>query len=163
MTLFEAIRNRRRPPPPTDDSPDSGSQALTDRHAGMSEREAIGGFTQLDQVELTALEEFERSNRKRPAVLNKLRYLRQREPVPGYDSLEPNAIEAALSECDTLTIKAAREYENKLKKRPSALKAIDTALRAAREREAPVGDGEPPLVVGNGLPAGARPLSDRNR
>ena len=163
MSILESLRNRMRPPARADDSPAADSQTLTDRYARLNERDAVTGLAQLSQVDLTAVEAFERSHRERPAVFNKLRYLRQREPVPGYDALEPRAIAEALSGSDTETIKCVREYESKLRNRPTALKAIDGALRASRGPAAPSGaataDVEQPLVVGNGLPVKVRPES----
>ena len=164
MTLLQAIRDRMHPPDSAGDPPDPDSQALTDRFDRLNEREAASGLTPFDQAELTAIEAFERSHRGRPAVLSKLRYLRQPEPVPGYDALEAHAIGDALSGADTETIKAAREYENKLKKRPTVLIAINRALRASRGQpmtsaRAPDADGEQPPVVGNGLPVRAKPGS----
>jgi hypothetical protein len=161
MTFLETIRNRRRPPAAAAESQEAESQELTDRFARLNEREAVAGLNQFDQAELEAIETFERSHRERSGVLNKLRYLRQREPVTGYDALETDAIEEALTGSDTNTIKAAREYENKLKKRPTALKGIDRALRASRGASAtssrsPTFDASQPQVVGNGLPAKAR-------
>ena len=161
MTFLETIRNRRRPATVAD-SPEAASQELTDRFARLSERDAVAGLQQFNQAELAAIETFERSDRERQGVLNKLRYLRQREPVPGYDALEPDAIGEALSAHGTETIKAAREYENKLRRRPTALKAIDRALRASRgasatSSRAPAFDASQPPVVGNGLPVKVRP------
>lgn len=165
MPFLDGFRNRRRTNDATTDSPEAESQELTDRYDRLNEHDAVAGLRQFDQAELTAIEEFERSHRDRAGVLNKLRYLRQREPVDGYDALEPNAIEGALSGSGTETIKSAREYENKLKKRPTALKAIDRALRKSRSGPAtssrtPTFDASQPQVVGNGLPGKARPESE---
>ena len=160
MTFLQAIRNRVRPDAEAEvpDSPEAESQELTDRYARLNERDAVAGLQQFNQAELESIETFERSNRERAGVLNKLRYLRQREPVPGYDAMEPSEIGEALTGSGTETIKAAREYESKLKRRPTALKAIDGALRtsrggAATSSRSPSFDASQPQVVGNGLPA----------
>lgn len=160
MTFLQAIRNRVRPDADAEvpGSPEAESQELTDRYDRLNERDAVAGLQQFDQAELASIETHERSHRERAGVLNKLRYLRQREPVPGYDAMEPSEIGEALEGSGTNTIKAAREYENKLKRRPTALKAIDSALRASRGRpenstRSPALDASQPPVVGNGLPA----------
>jgi hypothetical protein len=162
MTFLQAIRNRVRPDAEVPDSPEGESQELTDRYARLNERDAVAGLAQFDQAELASIETFERSHRERAGVLNKLRYLRQREPVPGYDAMEPAEIGEALAGSGSGTIKAAREYESKLKRRPTALKGIDRALRTSRGRQAtssrgPALDASQPPVVGNGLPAKVQP------
>jgi hypothetical protein len=41
-------------------------------------------------------------------VLDKLRYMRGSEPLPGYDALSPEEIATALSGADAETVKAVR-------------------------------------------------------
>jgi hypothetical protein len=165
VTLLNAIRTRMHPPTSTGDSEAARPRDLADGYDRLNERDAVAGLAQHNQAELTAIETFERSHRDRPAVLNKLRYLRQREPLAGYDALEPKAIEEALSGSGSETIKAVREYENKLKKRPTALQAIERALRTSRAAQpgtpsrAPALDASQPPVVGNGLPVKVQPGS----
>jgi hypothetical protein len=84
------------------------------------------------------------------------KHLRQDEPIPGYDTLEPSAMADALSDADVDTLKAVREYERKLQRRPAALTEIARALQARRE-PGPAPAYEQPLVVGNGLPIKVEP------
>ena len=140
-TLRNGVHDHSRNGAAVDASPTDASQALTDRYARLDERKAIGSLPQLTQVELTAIEAFERANRDRSPVLSKLRYLRQREPLPGYDALEPDAIGDALSDAELGTIKAAREYERKLRGRPLVLAEIARAVhRAGAQRPAAADD-----------------------
>ena len=67
-------------------------------------------FLDHSQIELEAVESYERSHRGREAVLNKLRYLRGREPFAGYDAMSVDEILAALEEADLATIKRVRGY-----------------------------------------------------
>ena len=173
MNIIRALRNRAQGGKGS--SPDAGTtdqgQALTDRYERLNDRQAVEHLGGLDQVELTAIDAFERSHRDRPAVHDKLRYLRQREPLPGYDALEPDAIVQALSGADQATLKAVREYERKLRARPAVLKEVARALHRPRDDGTAADvDGvataatehEQPLVVGNGLPVkvGAAPKHD---
>jgi hypothetical protein len=180
MNILKALRNGGRAEDRGDDSPDVGhtdaGQQLTDRFEGLNERQAVAQLVHFNQVELTAIEAFERTHRDRPAVINKLRYLRQPEPLAGYDALEPDAITEALSGADRTTVQAVREYERKLQGRAAVLNEITRALHRFGERPAPedvvvpaaARDHEQPLVVGNGLPTkvraesgnGARPEPD---
>jgi hypothetical protein len=167
MNFLRTIRSSMRAgagnPPETTST--GANESLTDRYAGLNERRAVAELAGFNQVELIAIEAFERSHRDREPVLSKLRYLRQPEPLPDYDALEPDAIVEALSSADTDTIKAVREYERKLQNRPAVLRAITEALHRLRDREsaapgAPLAiDYEQPPVVGNGLPIKVRPES----
>ena len=64
------------------------SPATTGWVTGRSSR----GSVEFSQVELAAIETYERSHRNRPEVLDKLRYMRGSEPLPGYDALSPEQI-----------------------------------------------------------------------
>lgn len=148
MNFLDAFRNRRNGGAPAGDSPETSSadQPLTDRYEGLNERDAVAELGGLNQIELTVIDDFERSHSEREPVLNKLRYLRQPEPLPDYDALEPDAIAEALAGADSDTIKAVREYERKLQNRPAVNREVLSALHRLRDHD------EQPLVVGNGLP-----------
>jgi protein tyrosine phosphatase (PTP) superfamily phosphohydrolase (DUF442 family) len=66
-------------------------------------------------------------------VLDKLRYMRQREPLPGYDALSVKQVVAALQDADLATIKKVRGYERKFANRPDV---VDEAVRLHHERRA---------------------------
>ena len=78
-------------------------------------------LAQLSQVELAAVETYERAHESRPVVLMKLRYMRGSEPLPGYDGLTPEQIAEALAGADAETIRAVRDYERKFQHRQSVL------------------------------------------
>jgi hypothetical protein len=169
MNLFsKAFRSRASREVADGDAPtpSPADADLTQRFDRLSERDAVNELGQLDQAGLGAVETFERSHRARPALLNKLRYLRQPEPLPGYDRLEPDAIADALGTADAATIKLVREYERKMQRRPGVLKIVSLALHQVAERPAvkptPAVDRGQPLVVGNGLPVKTppEPLAD---
>lgn len=81
------------------------------------------------QAELEAIEDYERSHESRTRVLNKLHYLRQREPLPGYDDLGVAEIATALAAADLETIKHVRAYERKFHNRPNVQEAVESARR----------------------------------
>jgi hypothetical protein len=99
--ILEALRNRR--------SRGSGSGAeaagsSSDEHElpisgydPLKEKEIAGQLSQLSQVELATVETYERAHEARPVVLDKLRYMRGSEPLPGYDSLTTEQIAEALA------------------------------------------------------------------
>jgi hypothetical protein len=144
MNIFKSLRNGIQGGAGSGDSRESSasdsSSALTVRYDGLDEREAVAELARLNQVDLTAIETFERSHRKRPAVINKLRYLRQTEPLPGYDALESSEVAEALTGADSRTLKAVREYERKLQRRSTALEEIARALHRLNEQPATTPD-----------------------
>ena len=54
-------------------------------------------------------------------MLEKLRYMRGSEPLPGYDTLTPEQIAEALAGADAETVRAVRDYERKFQHRQSVL------------------------------------------
>ena len=82
-------------------------------------------------MELAALETYERAHANRPVVLDKLRYMRGSEPLPGYDALTTEQIAEALADADTETV-AVRDYERKFGHRQSVLHEAARVLPTAR-------------------------------
>jgi hypothetical protein len=112
-------------PAATADQPLPGYDKLDERQIGAR----LGG---LSQVELAAVEDYERSHQQRPQVLDKLRYMRTNEPLPGYDAMSPQEIAQALAGADSATVKAVRDYERKFAHRPAV---IDEAARVLPSAE----------------------------
>jgi hypothetical protein len=153
MKILDAVRKRRADhgtpagkagPPEVDEPPVPGYDPLGDR-------EVTARVRQFSQVELAAIETYERSHRNRAEVLDKLRYMRGSEPLPGYDALSPEQITTALAGADTRTVRAVRDYERKFRHRPEVLEEAMRALpnatasagedRAHEERDARVRRG----------------------
>jgi hypothetical protein len=164
MNFLNVLRNgKHRAAPDHDDdgeNPSADTRELpVDRYRRLDERKAIAELPQLTQVELATIESFERSHRARPAVLGKLRYLQQVEPLPGYDGLGVAGIGDALSHADLATVKAVREYERKLQNRAPVLTEVAHALhrcihsRPSVGAEAPLDPPDHRPVIGNGPPA----------
>jgi hypothetical protein len=132
MTILERLRNR-----PSRDAGDPGSPAPS---AAGGDETPIPGYDNLDvkeigarltglsQVELAAVESYERSHENRPEVLAGLRYLRGSEPLPGYDAMDSEAIAQALAGADRGTVKAVRVYERKFKRRREVLDEVARVL-----------------------------------
>ena len=99
----------------------------------LDDKEVSDRLAQLSQVELAAVEAYERAHENRPAVLNKLRYMRTSEPVPDYDTLTPEQIAEALAGADAQTVKAVRDYERKFRHRRSVLDEAARVLPSSRE------------------------------
>jgi hypothetical protein len=133
MTILSALRERLSGP---DASAESRSVGDAQRDpveearlpfAGydrLDDREVIGGLSDHSQIELEAVESYERSHESREPVLDKLRWMRGREPLPGYDARGVEEIVAALEEADLATIKKVRAYERKFANRPAVLEAV---------------------------------------
>jgi predicted ArsR family transcriptional regulator len=156
MKILQRLRNRS----PRGDAGDPGSAEASSRDADqlpipgydrLKDKEVTEHLSQLSQVELAAVETYERSHRGRPAVLDKLRYMRTSEPLPGYDALSPEQIVKALAGADAETVKAVRDYERKFGRRQQVLAEAARVLpaappsagedRARKEQEARVREG----------------------
>jgi hypothetical protein len=94
----------------------------------LHEKDVIGRFRELSQIQLAEVEAYERSHRNRRVVLHKLRYMRSPEPVAGYDALDPAEIVRRLEAADSATIRAIRDYEGKFRRRRQVLSAAAQAL-----------------------------------
>jgi len=115
----------------------------------LDEKQLKRGLRGHSQIELEAVESYERSHKQREAVLNKLRYLRGSEPFPGYDALGADEILTALERADPQTIRRVRGYERKFRGRS---RVLDEVVRMQRARRA----AEPSGVVAAYHPASAR-------
>ena len=97
----------------------------------LGDKEISDQLSELSQVELAAVEEYERAHKNRPAVLDKLRYMRTSEPLPGYDALTTEQIATELAGADAQTVKAVRDYERKFQHRQAVLTEAARVLPAS--------------------------------
>ena len=102
------------------------------RYDHLDSKQVFPELSQLSQVELAAVEAYERSHRERPVVLNRLRWLRTSEPLPGYDALESDEIVRALAEADAQTLKVVRSYERHHRARREVSDEVARLLPTAR-------------------------------
>lgn len=102
---------------------------------GLKTREVISSLSERSQVELASIDAYERAHEARPEVFDKLRWLRQTEPVKGYDALDVNGVFKALGKADPTVLKAVRGYERKFGNRRDVLEEVD---RLHRERRVPL-------------------------
>jgi hypothetical protein len=102
---------------------------------GLKTKELIASLSSRSQVELAAIERYEHAHQNRVSVFDKLRWLRQDEPLPGYDALGSEEVLAALDKADVAAIKRVRGYERKFRARREIL---DEVNRLHRERRLPL-------------------------
>ncbi|MEA2329897.1 MAG: hypothetical protein QOH58_35 [Thermoleophilaceae bacterium] len=98
---------------------------------GLDAKQVTAHFRELSQLDLAEIEGYERSHRNRPVVLDKLRYMRSPEPVPGYDALEPEEVVRLLDGADAARVRAIRDYEGKFRDRRLVMGAAAQALPKA--------------------------------
>jgi len=103
-----------------------------DGYDGLKPRELKKSLSSHSQDELETIERYERANKKRPAILDKLRFMRGRQPLPGYDQLTPEEIGGKLEEADLETVKKVRDYERKFANRPDVLEETARVHRVKR-------------------------------
>jgi hypothetical protein len=140
MTLLNSLRNGfsgddAQPGAANDDRPDAG-QPLPG-YDRINVKHLIPDLSKHSQIELTAIDTYERSHKKRPPVFDKLRYLRGKEPLQDYDTLGVNEILAGLEGADMATLRRTRVYERKFQRRPEVLEKVAAALHADRPSSAP--------------------------
>jgi hypothetical protein len=101
----------------------------------LKTKELIASLPSRSQIELAKIERYEHTHQNRVSVFDKLRWLRQDEPLPGYDALSSDEVLAALDKADVSAIKRVRGYERKFRARREVLDEVD---RLHRERRAPL-------------------------
>jgi hypothetical protein len=145
MKLLDRLHNRS----PRGEAGDPGSAEASSadehrlpiaRYDQLDGKQVIPHLSHLSQLEPAAVEAYERSHRERPVVLDRVRWLRGGEPLPGYDALDSDAIVRALADADAATIKAVRSYErhhrNHREVRAEAARVLPTARASAGEDRA---------------------------
>lgn len=125
----------------------------------LDAKQVVAGLSRHSQVELEAVEKFERAHRDRRPVLDKLRYLRGPEPLPNYDALSLDEIVAGLEHADVATVKKVRGYERKFAKRPDVLEQI---VRIQHERRAAEPAGARRAYTPMTVTSGATRLTSRS-
>jgi hypothetical protein len=101
----------------------------------LKAKDVVASLSSHSQVELAKVDSYEHSHQERGEVFDKLRWLRQDEPLPGYDALSIEEVAAALDKADVSTIKRVRGYERKFRARRGVL---DEVTRLHQERRAPL-------------------------
>jgi hypothetical protein len=101
----------------------------------LKTKEVVASLSSRSQVELAKIESYEHAHENRLSVFDKLRWLRQDEPIPGYDALSSDEVVAALEESDLAAIKRVRGYERKFRARREVLEEVD---RLHGERRGPL-------------------------
>jgi hypothetical protein len=142
MKILDALRNRRSQGSEEEDTQPAASSPDEDQlpisgYDGLKDKQIADQLSQLSQEELATVETYERAHEGRPVVLDKLRYMRGSEPLPGYDALTPEQIAEALAGADAETVKAVRDYERKFLHR---LSVLDEATRVLPGSEASAGE-----------------------
>ena len=142
MKILDALRKRRShaEAPRDDPSAPDAAELPFPGYDKLDHKEIGARLHELPQAKLDAVESYERSHRNRREVLDLLRYMHSREPLPGYDALSPEQIVEALADANAETVKAVRDYERKFKHRQQvmneAARVLPTAPPSAGEVQA---------------------------
>jgi len=136
MKLLARLRSHSPPQHSGDtrsaDESGSHEQRLPiDRYDQLSSKQIFSELSELSQIELVETETYERSHSNRQAVLDKLRYMRSPEPLPGYDTLDQHQVIRLLEDADAAKVRAIRDYERKFRRRPALMSAAAKALPSA--------------------------------
>jgi hypothetical protein len=104
-------------------------------YAKLKAKEVVASLSDRSQVELARIEGYERDHEAREPVLDKLRWMRQKEPLSGYDAMDVDEAIAALEPADLATLKRVRGYERKFRARRDVLNEV---ARLHSERQVPL-------------------------
>jgi hypothetical protein len=129
MTILSGLRDRisgSATPANRSDGHGSADQANPPfpGYEDLNGRQVIDDLSGHSQIELEAVESYERAHKSREPVLDKLRWMRGREPLPGYDALDVEEIVVALKDADLPAIKKVRGYERKFANRRAVLEEV---------------------------------------
>ena len=134
------MKFRKRQPTAAAASPDDDDQLPIPGYGQLKGKQISDQLSQLSQVELATIETYERAHGNRSAVLEKLRYMRGTEPLPGYDELTTEQIAEALADANAKTVRAVRDYERKFQRRRAVLdeaaRVLPTSRASADEKQA---------------------------
>jgi hypothetical protein len=101
----------------------------------LKTKDVVASLSSRSQVELAKIESYERHHEARAPVMDKLRFMRQDEPLPGYDALSIDQVVATLDSANLATLKQVRSYERKFGARKDVL---DEVARLHAERRVPL-------------------------
>ena len=119
--------------------PDEGQLPITG-YDKLDPQQLRPHLSLLSQGDLAVIESYEIAHQARPVVLNRVDWLKESEPISGYDDLTAPEIAEALAESDTGTLKAVREYERRHQDRHEVraeiARVLPTALASSGEDRA---------------------------
>lgn len=154
MNILKRIRDRSAARSRTNTGTTEGRAPDRSHKEGwehLSEKELIERLPQLSQAQLTEVERVEREHDSRKAVLAKLRWLRQAEPMEGYDQMSTSEVKQGLAGADSETVRNVRDYERTFQGRRAVTDETARVLpdsptgereaRAREEKEASVQEG----------------------
>jgi hypothetical protein len=127
-----SARRKGREPGPAEAGSDDEQRLPVAGYDQLDGRSVVSQLSRLSQVELVAVEAYERSHRNRPVVLNRLGWLRGNEPLPGYDTLDSDGVVRALAVADKATVKAVRSYERHHRDRGEVRAEVARVMPTAR-------------------------------
>jgi hypothetical protein len=138
-TLLGRAPNREPSSTQTGDDPEAtaaGERLSASGYDRLDAKQVTLGLRDRSQAELEEVEGYERSHQNRKPVLDKLRYMRQPEPLPGYDAMPLDELLAAIESTDMATVKKVRGYERKFANRAEVIETV-ARVHHARQAETP--------------------------
>ncbi len=90
----------------------------------------VARLGELSQIDLAKVDSYERKHANRKGVLDKVASLRGDEPWPGYDELNADEVQKAVSGATDKRLARIRDYERKHKDRKQVLETLEKELKA---------------------------------
>lgn len=111
-------------------TPKSPKDLPIDNYENLTANEIARATKGLTQTDLAKLYKYERANQDRATVLEAVEAKFVALPIPSYDALTADEINARLANLGESELKKIRGYENDTKKRTTILERIDSLLGA---------------------------------
>ncbi len=102
------------------------TQPPTSDYDRLTATEVVGKLTDFTQSQLADTVAYERANRKRTTVIERVQSLQEDEPFSGYDELTARDVAQRLTDADEPTARRVREYEGRHRRR---VEVLETAQR----------------------------------
>ncbi|MBE2314610.1 DUF892 family protein [Solirubrobacter sp. CPCC 204708] len=101
------------------------------RYDSLTADEITSRLPELSQIDLAKVDSYERRERSRSTVLNRIDTLRGNEPWPGYDELNVADIQSRLADGDDDVAEQVRAYERAHKNRAGVVQSAERELSNA--------------------------------
>ncbi len=107
------------------------TQPPTADYDRLTATEVVGKLTDFTQSQLADTVAYERANRKRTTVIERVQSLQEDEPFSGYDELTARDVAQRLTDADEPTARRVREYEGRHRRRVEVLETAQRQLSGA--------------------------------
>ncbi len=108
----------------------SGGEPPMAGYDELNASDIVTKLTELSQDELRSVNAYERANKSRDTVIDRVKALQESQPFSGYDDLTGREVAERVRDADEKTVNSVREYEGRHKRRVEVLEAAQRQISA---------------------------------